>query len=62
MPIVAAMLELLTEHGPLGPVWWRFGRPGRHSLIDALDSPETRAAYDQGQAAASTNSRRPTRS
>ncbi|MET8630857.1 hypothetical protein ABZW30_45460 [Kitasatospora sp. NPDC004669] len=31
--------------GPAPP-----GRPGRHSLTEALDNPNTRAAYDQRQA------------
>jgi hypothetical protein len=39
-----------TAHGPPGPVWWRFGRPGRHSLTEALDNPDNRASYDQRQA------------
>ncbi|MER7585238.1 hypothetical protein [Kitasatospora sp. NPDC097691] len=51
VPIVTTTLELPAEHGPLGPVWWRFGRPGRHSLPDALDNPNDRAAYDRRQAA-----------
>nr|WP_268267674.1 replication-relaxation family protein [Streptomyces kaniharaensis] len=51
VPIVATTLELLAEHGPLGPVWWRFGRSGRHSLIEALENPDNRAAYDLRQAA-----------
>ncbi|MEV7359055.1 hypothetical protein [Kitasatospora sp. NPDC091276] len=51
VPIVATTLELLAEHGPLGPIWWRFGRPGRHSLIEALENPNNRAAYDLRQAA-----------
>ncbi|MFE4973571.1 hypothetical protein ACFRAR_15830 [Kitasatospora sp. NPDC056651] len=51
MPIVATTLELLAEHGPLGPIWWRFGRSGRHSLIEALENPNNRAAYDLRQAA-----------
>ncbi|GAA2270914.1 MULTISPECIES: hypothetical protein [Kitasatospora] len=51
VPIVATTLQLLAEHGPLGPIWWRFGRPGRHSLTDALDNPNNRAAYDQRQQA-----------
>ncbi|MER7756394.1 hypothetical protein [Kitasatospora sp. NPDC097643] len=42
VPILATTLELLAEHGPLGPVWWRFGRDGRHFLIEALDNPDTR--------------------
>ncbi|MFD8787261.1 hypothetical protein [Kitasatospora sp. NPDC059599] len=32
-------------------MWWRYGRPGRHSLSDALDNPDNHAAYDQRQAA-----------
>ncbi|MFJ3794242.1 replication-relaxation family protein [Kitasatospora sp. NPDC090091] len=51
VPIVATTLELLAEHGPLGPVWWRFGRSGRHPLIEALENPNNRAAYDLRQAA-----------
>ncbi|MEV0537212.1 hypothetical protein [Kitasatospora sp. NPDC050463] len=51
MPVVATTLELLTEHGPLGPVWWRYDREGRHSLLDALENPDTRAAYDERQKA-----------
>ncbi|GAA2281667.1 hypothetical protein GCM10010430_79570 [Kitasatospora cystarginea] len=27
VPIVATTLEFLAEHGPLGPIWWRYGRP-----------------------------------
>ncbi|MFD7583747.1 hypothetical protein ACFV61_35800, partial [Kitasatospora sp. NPDC059817] len=42
---------MLAEHGPLGPVWWRYGRPGRHYLTEALDNPDNRAAYDRRQAA-----------
>ncbi|MGI5380547.1 hypothetical protein ACQEV2_41310 [Streptomyces sp. CA-251387] len=29
MPIVATTLELLREHGPAGPAFWRFGREDR---------------------------------
>jgi len=51
VPVIATTLEALAEHGPLGPVWWRYGREGRHSLLDALDSPDTREAYDERQKA-----------
>ncbi|MFD0344879.1 hypothetical protein ACFQ0M_00010 [Kitasatospora aburaviensis] len=51
VPVLATTLELLAEHGPLGPVWWRYGRPGRHSLLDALENPNNRAAYNQRQKA-----------
>ncbi|WP_051969660.1 replication-relaxation family protein [Kitasatospora azatica] len=58
VPIVATTLELLAEHGPLGPIWWRYGRPGRHFLTDALDNPDNRTAYDQRQAAREKKARR----
>jgi hypothetical protein len=32
-------------------VWWRFGRPGQHSPVEALENPNDRAAYDQRQTA-----------
>ncbi|MGW3078068.1 hypothetical protein [Kitasatospora sp. NPDC001132] len=51
VPIVATTLELPAARGPLGRVWWRFGRAGRHSLIESLDNPNNRAAYDLRQAA-----------
>ncbi|RKE16775.1 hypothetical protein BX266_0001 [Streptomyces sp. TLI_171] len=51
LPIIATTLELLADHGPMGPVWWRFGRRGRPSLTEALENPNDRAAYDLRQAA-----------
>ncbi|MFJ1758651.1 replication-relaxation family protein [Kitasatospora sp. NPDC088134] len=51
LPIIATTLQLLAGHGPMGPIWWRFGRPGRHSLTEALENPNNRAAYDLRQAA-----------
>ncbi|MFJ8628441.1 hypothetical protein ACIRD3_37160 [Kitasatospora sp. NPDC093550] len=51
VPVLATTLELLATRGPLGPVWWRYGRPGRHSLLDALENPDNRAAYNQRQKA-----------
>ncbi|CAM5582094.1 hypothetical protein ACIG0C_31010 [Kitasatospora aureofaciens] len=42
-------LELLAEHGRMGPVWWRYGRPGRHCLLNALENPNNLAAYNQRQ-------------
>ncbi|WTZ97721.1 hypothetical protein OG512_48110 [Streptomyces sp. NBC_01378] len=32
IPIVATTLELLREHGPAGPAFWRFGRKERQPL------------------------------
>ncbi|MGV4891423.1 replication-relaxation family protein [Streptomyces viridosporus] len=44
IPIVATTLELLREHGPAGPVFWRFGRDHRQPLLDAIGNPR-RDAY-----------------
>ncbi|WP_434482052.1 hypothetical protein [Streptomyces sp. NBC_01340] len=44
MPIVATTLELLREHGPAGPAFWRFGREDRHNLWDAMGNPHREAA------------------
>ncbi|MFI6449313.1 WD40 repeat domain-containing protein [Kitasatospora sp. NPDC050543] len=51
LPAVETPLQLDPHRPPLGPVWWRFGRPGRYSLTEALDNPNSRAAYDQRQQA-----------
>ncbi|MEU9077014.1 hypothetical protein [Kitasatospora sp. NPDC048538] len=40
LPVVATTLPLLRRHGAGGPVWWRFGRDGWHTLTDALDNPD----------------------
>lgn len=39
IPIVATTLELLCEHGPAGPAFWRFGRDHREPLLDAIGNP-----------------------
>jgi hypothetical protein len=44
MPIVATTLELLREHGPAGPAFWRFGREDRQNLWDAIGNPRRDAA------------------
>lgn len=44
MPIVATTLELLREHGPAGPAFWRFGREDRQSLWEAIGNPRRDAA------------------
>ncbi|MFF2751953.1 replication-relaxation family protein [Kitasatospora sp. NPDC058048] len=41
IPVLGTTVERLREHGWQGPTWWRFGRPGWHSLTDALnDEPD----------------------
>ncbi|MFE4630833.1 hypothetical protein [Streptomyces mirabilis] len=44
MPIVATTLELLREHGPAGPAFWRFGREGYQNVWDAIGNPRRDAA------------------
>ena len=44
MPIVATTLELLREHGPAGPAFWRFGREDRQNLWEAIGNPRRDAA------------------
>ncbi|MET9922036.1 hypothetical protein ABZZ04_33950 [Streptomyces sp. NPDC006435] len=39
IPIVATTLDLLREHGPAGPAFWRFGRDRHQSLLDAVGNP-----------------------
>ncbi|WP_329375085.1 hypothetical protein [Streptomyces sp. NBC_01483] len=36
IPIVATTPELLREHGPAEPAFWRFGRDHRERLLDAI--------------------------
>jgi hypothetical protein len=47
MPIVATTLELLREHGPAGPAFWRFGREDRQNHWDAIGNPRRDAALDR---------------
>ncbi|MGE7439670.1 MULTISPECIES: hypothetical protein [Kitasatospora] len=57
----------LDEHGQRGqalrePVRprhlrWRYGREGRRSLLDALESPDIREAYDERQKARAKKAR-----
>lgn len=47
IPVVATTLARLKQHGPMGPVWTRYGRQGEHSLGEALKNWDTRAAYDR---------------
>ncbi|MFF5019561.1 hypothetical protein ACFY24_41550, partial [Streptomyces sp. NPDC001165] len=36
IPIVATTLDLLREHGPAGPAFWRFGRGHRGKSSGAV--------------------------
>lgn len=44
IPIVATTVDQLRKHGPAGPVFWRFGRPGLQSLNHAIGNPRKDAA------------------
>jgi hypothetical protein len=48
IPIIATTLSLLQQHGPLGPVWIRYGREedGFQPLTRAILNTETRGMYD----------------
>ncbi|MEJ8667593.1 hypothetical protein WKI71_00595 [Streptomyces sp. MS1.AVA.1] len=39
IPIVVTTLDLLSERGPAGPAFWRFGRDHREPLLDAIGDP-----------------------
>ncbi|MGW6362181.1 replication-relaxation family protein [Streptomyces sp. NPDC055092] len=52
IPIVATTLELLREHGPAGPAFWRFGRKERQPLLDAIGNPRRDAALARSRQAA----------
>ncbi|MCX4649228.1 replication-relaxation family protein [Streptomyces sp. NBC_01446] len=52
IPIVATTLELLREHGPAGPAFWRFGRKKRQPLLDAIGNPRREAALARSRQAA----------
>ncbi|MER7850580.1 hypothetical protein ABTZ03_42375 [Kitasatospora sp. NPDC096077] len=47
IPVLGTTVERLREHGWQGPTWWRFGRPGWHSLTDALDDQPDWDLIDQ---------------
>jgi len=58
IPIVATTLELLREHGPAGPAFWRFGRDHRAPLLDAIGNPRRDAYLTRRQAARQDQRRR----
>ncbi|MFC8176674.1 replication-relaxation family protein [Streptomyces sp. NPDC057325] len=44
IPIIAVGRNQLREHGPVGPVFARFGRSGPQTLLGAIDNPRREAA------------------
>ncbi|MFE3591391.1 replication-relaxation family protein [Streptomyces niveus] len=49
IPIVTTTLDLLRQHGPSGPAFWRLGRPERQSLTDAVET-RRRAEHEERMA------------
>ncbi|MFL4910883.1 replication-relaxation family protein [Streptomyces sp. MMS24-I2-30] len=45
VPLLATTLRLLTQHGPHGPVWWRYGHTAWQPLDDAIDNPDDHRAH-----------------
>ncbi|MFI6093521.1 hypothetical protein [Streptomyces sp. NPDC051218] len=60
IPIVATTLELMREHGPAGPAFWRFGRDHREPLLEAIGNPRRDAALARRRAEAREEQRRRT--
>lgn len=58
IPIVATMLDLLREHGPAGPAFWRFGRDHRQPLLEAIGNPRRDAYLARWRQAAREEKRR----
>jgi hypothetical protein len=58
IPIVATTLELLREHGPAGPAFWRFGRDHRQPLLDAIGNARRDAYLARRRQAARQEQRR----
>ncbi|MFF4829927.1 hypothetical protein ACFY20_45180, partial [Streptomyces sp. NPDC001312] len=58
IPIVATTLDLLREHGPAGPAFWRFGRDHREPLLDAIGNPRRDAYLARRRQAAREEQRR----
>ncbi|MFF0630245.1 replication-relaxation family protein [Streptomyces sp. NPDC004296] len=58
IPIVATTLDLLRDHGPAGPAFWRFGRTRRQPLLDAIGNPRRDVALARRRAEAREEQRR----
>ncbi|MFJ9968889.1 hypothetical protein [Streptomyces avermitilis] len=50
LPIVVTGMKQLTEHGPAGSIFRRFGRPQNQTLLEAIGNPR-REAHDARQQA-----------
>ncbi|MFI8888405.1 replication-relaxation family protein [Streptomyces sp. NPDC053813] len=58
IPVVATTLDLLREHGPAGPAFWRFGRDHREPLLEAIGNSRRDAYLARSRQAAREEQRR----
>uniref|UniRef100_UPI002F906EB1 replication-relaxation family protein n=1 Tax=Streptomyces sp. NBC_01553 TaxID=2975877 RepID=UPI002F906EB1 len=58
IPVVATTLDLLREHGPAGPAFWRFGRDHREPLLEAIGNSRRDAYVARSRQAAREEQRR----
>ncbi|MBT2401781.1 replication-relaxation family protein [Streptomyces sp. ISL-100] len=45
VPVIVTTLARLHQHGPHGPIWWRYGRSSWETLEAALDNPDDYRAF-----------------
>uniref|UniRef100_UPI00110FB80F replication-relaxation family protein n=1 Tax=Streptomyces chryseus TaxID=68186 RepID=UPI00110FB80F len=45
VPVIVTTLARLQQHGPHGPIWWRYGHSSWESLEAALDNPDDYRAF-----------------
>ncbi|WP_176742774.1 replication-relaxation family protein [Streptomyces agglomeratus] len=45
VPVIVTTLPRLQQHGPHGPIWWRYGHSTWETLEAALDNPDDYRAF-----------------
>ncbi|MBT2530510.1 replication-relaxation family protein [Streptomyces sp. ISL-99] len=45
VPVIVTTLTRLQQHGPHGPIWWRYGHSDWQTLEAALDNPDDHRAF-----------------
>ncbi|WP_141747269.1 hypothetical protein [Streptomyces agglomeratus] len=45
VPVIVTTLARLQQHGPHGPIWWRYGHSTWETLEAALDNPDDHRAF-----------------
>ncbi len=49
VPVIVTTLARLQQHGPHGPIWWRYGHSDWQTLEAALDNPDDHRAFHARQ-------------